>query len=54
MRKEGFLPGPKAYHALVYSYVKGGDPRGGLKAIRQEANNSESESLSKLFFCLTS
>lgn len=34
MRNEKLFPGPKAYHALIYSYVKGGNPHGALKALR--------------------
>lgn len=36
MNENNQLPGPKAYHALVYSYVKGGYSRGALNAIRTE------------------
>lgn len=36
MNENNQLPGPKAYHALVFSYVKGGYARGALSAIRTE------------------
>lgn len=36
MNESNQLPGPKAYHALVFSYVKGGYARGALSAIRTE------------------
>jgi len=36
MNENKQLPGPKAYHALVFSYVKGGYARGALSAIRTE------------------
>ena len=35
MRAQNHIPGPKAHHALIISYVKGGNPRGALLAIRQ-------------------
>lgn len=38
MRQDGHLPGPRAYHALIFSYVKGDNPRGALEAIRTEVN----------------
>jgi pentatricopeptide repeat protein len=37
MRKAKFPPGPRAFHALVYSYVRGGNSAGALKAIKEEA-----------------
>lgn len=36
MNENNQLPGPKAYHALIFSYVKGGYSRGALNAIRVE------------------
>lgn len=36
MNENNQLPGPKAYHALIFSYVKGGYSRGALNAIRAE------------------
>lgn len=36
MNESNQLPGPKAYHAVVFSYVKGGYARGALNAIRTE------------------
>jgi len=36
MNENNQLPGPKAYHALIYSYVKAGYSRGALNAIRAE------------------
>eukprot|EP00884_Botryococcus_braunii_P008695 jgi/Botrbrau1/17827/Bobra.0127s0072.2 len=35
MESRGLTPGPRAYHALVYAYVKANDPEGGLDAIRR-------------------
>ncbi len=35
MEELGLAPGPRAYHALVYAYVKAGDPDGALDAIRR-------------------
>jgi pentatricopeptide repeat protein len=39
MRQEGHLPGPRAYHALIFTYVKGGNSHGALDAIRREVND---------------
>lgn len=38
MREARFLPGPRAHHALIFSYVKGKNPEGALDAIRNEKN----------------
>lgn len=38
MNENNQLPGPKAYHALIFSYVKGGYARGALNAIRTEVS----------------
>jgi pentatricopeptide repeat protein len=35
MKDQKHRPGPKAHHALIISYVKGGNPGGALKAIRE-------------------
>ena len=35
MKEQKHRPGPKAHHALIISYVKGGNPGGALKAIRE-------------------
>ena len=35
MAREGFVPGPRAYHGLAFSHVKGGNAAGALKAIRR-------------------
>lgn len=39
MRQEGHLPGPRAYHAVIFSYVKGNNSSGALDAIRKEVND---------------
>ena len=36
MARSGFLPGPRAYHALIFSHVKGDNAAGALAAIRTE------------------
>lgn len=41
MNENNQLPGPKAYHALVFSYVKGGYAKGALNAIRNEVSKGE-------------
>ena len=38
MRHQRLTPGPKAYHALIYSYVRGRNSKGALKAIRKAVN----------------
>jgi pentatricopeptide repeat protein len=38
MRQQGLPPGPRAYHALIFSFVKGSNPSGALEAIRLEVN----------------
>jgi pentatricopeptide repeat protein len=38
MRHQRLAPGPKAYHALIYSYVRGRNSQGALKAIRKAVN----------------
>ena len=48
MRAQMHAPGPKAYHALIISYVKGGNPRGALLAIRNAWTKSK---LSRDFEC---
>jgi pentatricopeptide repeat protein len=35
MRNSRHIPGPKAYHALIIGYVRGGNPKGALAAIRE-------------------
>lgn len=35
LARAGNVPGPRAYHALVFSYVKGRSPAGALEAIRR-------------------
>jgi len=37
MRETGLHPGPRAHHALIFSYVKGGNSMGALEAIQNEA-----------------
>lgn len=32
------LPGPKAYHGVIFAYVKAEDPEGALGAIRRAHN----------------
>lgn len=36
MSRNGYVPGPRAYHALIFSHVKGGNATGALAAIRNE------------------
>lgn len=38
MRQQGLPPGPRAYHALIFAFVKGSNPAGALEAIRLEVN----------------
>ena len=38
MREALQEPGPRAYHALIFSYVKGGNASGALDAIRGEVS----------------
>lgn len=38
MRDAGHQPGPRAHHALIFSYVKGRNSRGALDAIRTEVS----------------
>ena len=35
MARQGHVPGPRAYHALAFSHVKGANAAGALKAIRR-------------------
>lgn len=34
MAAAGLMPGPRAYHGLVFTYVKAGDAEGALDAVR--------------------
>lgn len=43
MRHQRLAPGPKAYHALIYSYVRGRNSQGALKAIRKAVNMKKGE-----------
>lgn len=46
MNENNQVPGPRAYHALIFSYVKGGYARGALNAIRAEV----SKGMLKVYF----
>ncbi len=41
MARSGHPPGPRAYHALVFSYLKGDSVEGALDAIRREVKAGE-------------
>lgn len=42
MRDAGHPPGPKAYNALIYSYVKSKNANGALNAMRSEVSAGKS------------
>ncbi len=52
MNENSQLPGPKAYHALVFSYVKGGYARGALNAIRTEVGKGNLQLWETLPLCI--
>ncbi len=41
MARSGYPPGPRAYHALVFSHLKGGSVEGALESIRREVKAGE-------------
>ena len=41
MARAGHTPGPRAYHALVFTYLKGNSVEGALDAIRREVKAGE-------------
>lgn len=50
MNENNQLPGAKAYHALIFSYVKAGYSRGALNAIRAEVGKGKDFPLTPIVF----
>jgi hypothetical protein len=38
MTQDGFMPGPRAYHAVIFSNVRGGNVAGALAVLQEESN----------------
>ena len=51
MNESNHLPGPKAFHALVLAYVKGGYAKGALGAIRNRGGEGDTAATADVCRC---
>ena len=51
MMRVGLVPGPKAYHGLIFAYVKAGSAMGALYAIRRAHSSGVQMSMQEGYEC---